>query len=110
MSTGPSQKKAITTDIDLIERQLADPLRRITPEIVERFGDLLREKLASHDPLRREYIRLLVDRVEVGRKVIRIVGSKAALARAASGVPPHMVPKAIREWRARLDSNQWPQD
>ena len=106
-----AQKKAIAADVDLIEHQLADPRRRITPEIVEKFGELLRQKLAGpKEPLRREYVRLLVDRVEVGHQQIRIIGSKVALARAASGVPPHIVPKAVREWRARLDSNQWPQD
>ncbi len=106
-----AQKKAINADAEIIEKHLADPGRRITAKIIERFGDMLQEKLASPaDPLRREYVRLLIDRVEVGREQIRIVGSKAALARAASGVAPHMVPKAVREWRARQDSNLLPQD
>ena len=55
-------------------------------------------------------MKLLVDRVEVGNEEIRITGSKATLARAASGVATHMVPKAEREWRARQESNLWPQD
>ena len=101
-----AQRKAFTADADILERQLADPQRRITPHIIERFSNLLREKFAHvDDPLRREYARPLVDRVEVGHERIRIVGSKSALARAVTGTPPQMVPKAVREWRTRQDSN-----
>ncbi len=106
-----AQKRAITVDIKALERQIDDGERRITPEIVEKFGSLMRNKLRGQaSAARRDYIRLLVDRVEVGHREIRISGSKAALSRAAMGVPPHLVPKAERKWCTRLDSNQWPPD
>ena len=101
-----AQKRAVILDIEALERQLADGERKITPEVLERFGALMADKLRDSDKrARRDYLRLLVSRVEVGEKEIGISGSKAALSRAASGVPPHMVPKAEREWRTRQDSN-----
>ena len=39
-----AQKRAIAVDIDALERQIADGERRITPEIVEKFGSLMRNK------------------------------------------------------------------
>lgn len=105
-----AQKKAILADIDMVERQLSDASRQITPEAVTRFGTLIDSKLNGEDDnLRRAYVRLLIDRVEVGDREIRITGSKAVLAQAASGIPPHMVPKAERKWCARQDSNLRPQ-
>lgn len=105
-----AQKRAVTLDIEALERQLADGEKQITPDVLERFASLLASKLDGSDKRgRRDYIRLLVSRVEVGDREIRISGSKAALSRAASGVPPHMVPKAERKWRARQDSNLRPQ-
>ena len=104
-----AQKRAITVDIKALERQIDDGERRITPEIVENFGSLMRNKLRGQaSAARRDYIRLLVDRVEVGHREIRISGSKAALSRAAIGTPPHLVPKAERKWCTRRDSNPWP--
>ena len=71
----------------------------------------LRNKLRGQaSAARRDYIRLLVDRVEVGHREIRISGSKAALSRAAIGTPPHLVPKAERKWCTRNDSNVRPSD
>ena len=106
-----AQKKAIEADIDLVETQLANGDRSITPEKIEKFGALLSSKLCDQNaPLRREYVRLLIDRIEVGNDVIRITGPKDALAAAASGSPEEGVPKAVRRWRARQDSNLLPQD
>lgn len=105
------QKRAIEADIELLERKLSDPARRITPEILKAFGNLVSDTLSDRgSPLRKPYVDLLVDKVEVGDDLIRISGNRARLAHAASGTPPHMVPKAIREWRARQDSNLLPQD
>lgn len=61
--------------------------------------------------MRREYVHLLVERVEVGDKMVRITGRNAALERAvvAAQTLGAAVPKAERKWRARLDSNQRPQ-
>ncbi len=104
-----AQRISVQADIDVIERQLEAGDRRITPELVTSFGDLLRRKLRGRDPqARREYVQLLVERVEVGDRAIRITGKNAALERAvfASQNPGALVPKADRKWCARLDSNQ----
>ncbi len=104
-----AQKRALAVDIEMTERQLDDGGRKITPEVVARFGDLIAGKL--RDPKqtgRREYLRLLVDRVEVGRSEIRISGSKRSLSHAAMGMAPGMVPRAERKWCAREDSNPRP--
>ena len=106
-----AQKRAVGADIDMIERKLADPGRAITPGILEKFGTLVSSKMRERaSPIRKQYVTLLVDRVEVGDDLIRITGSKSSLARAASGASPHRVPKAEREWCARQDSNLWPPD
>ena len=108
MSIRPSTQ----ADIAVLERQLDAGDRRITPAIIAKFSDLLRRKL--HEPdgrTRKEYIHLLVDRVEVGYREVRITGRNAMLERAimASQTPGAAVPKAEQKWRARLDSNQRPQ-
>ena len=83
-----AQKRAIEADVGLVETQLASGNRAITPETIERFGTLLSSKLCDRDaPLQREYVRLLIDKVEVGNDVIRITGTKDALAVAASSPP-----------------------
>ncbi len=52
------------------------------------FGDLLDRKLRGSDPkVRREYVHLLVDQVEVGAREVRITGSNAMLERAVVACP-----------------------
>lgn len=107
-----AQRMSTQANVDVLEHQLEAENRRITPEIVTRFGDLLRQKLRGPDPrVRREYIQLLVERVEVGDQNIRITGRNTALERAviASQKPDTAVPKADRKWCARQDSNLRPQ-
>lgn len=108
-----AQLAHVKTDIILLERQLANSERRITPERIERFAELMRSRLRIDDPsLRQFYVRALIGRVEVGNEEIRIVGSTKALEHAVGRVdasPPKPVPSIEREWRARLDSNQRPQ-
>ena len=101
-----AQKRSVSVDIEALERQLADGARRITPEVLDKFGALMSAKLREKGNIRREYMRLLVSRVEIGNRTIRITGSKNALSRAATGVPPHMVPKAERKWCTRDDEDE----
>ena len=106
-----AQRTSIEADIVVLERQLDAGDRRITPDIIAKFGQLLDRKLRGPDPkVRREYVHLLVDKVEVGDREIRITGRNAMLERAvvASQAPEAVVPKAERKWCTRLDSNQWP--
>ena len=107
-----AQRVSTDADIAVMERQLGAGDRQITPAVLAGFGELLGRKLRGpNDKVCREYVHLLVDRVEVGDREIRITGRNAALERAviASQTPGAMVPKAERRWRARLGSNQRPQ-
>ena len=106
-----AQKRAVAADIDILKRKLADPAKSINPDILAKFSDLISSTMRDRSsPLRREYVDLLVSRVEVGNSVVRIMGSRTALSRAACGTKPHAVPKTEREWCARQDSNLWPPD
>ena len=102
-----AQKKNVAVEIEQIERQLADTGMAVTPGIVARFGQLIAEKICDGDDrtTRQAYVRLLIDRVEVGKDQIRITGSKRNLAKLAPGTMPQLVPKAERGWRARQGSN-----
>jgi site-specific DNA recombinase len=102
-----AQKKAVNADIALLEGQLAKSERAISPAVLEGFSDLMRRKLSNpaNKVERRAYVRLLINRIEVGRRRIRISGSPHALARAAASAGK-AVPKVEREWCTRLDSNQ----
>ena len=97
-----------------LERQLERSERSITPELIERFAALMRERLRTGNvALRQYYARSILTRVEVGKEEIRLVGSRKALEHATSrtdGKPLGVVPDIEREWRARNDSNVRPPD
>src|SRR3954471_6057793 len=103
---------ALTADISSLERQLASSQRRVTPEIVGRFGALLRDGLRGDNPaLRQAYVRLLIDQVSVEADQVHIRGSRKALERAVIATAASArgkVPSFAREWRTRQDSNLWP--
>lgn len=100
---------SITADIEALERQLKSSQRMITPEIVGRFGDLLRDGLRGENPaLRQAYVRLLVDQVVVEEEQVRIRGSRKALERAviaSAATTRKGVPSFAREWRTVIASN-----
>ncbi|QXQ06956.1 recombinase family protein [Sphingosinicellaceae bacterium] len=98
----------LASEINLVEQQFSCRSQRITPEILERFGILLRQRLSgTNSTVRQSYARLLIDRVEVGRQRVRIVGSKTALAScvAATDRHPNEVPSFERRWCTGRDSN-----
>jgi site-specific DNA recombinase len=100
---------SLTADIEALVHQLKPNQRAVTPEIIGRFGTLLRDGLrGDNPPLRQAYVRLLIDTVIVEDEQIRICGSRKALERAvvasAAGTRKG-VPSFAREWRARQDSN-----
>ncbi|GAA3908878.1 recombinase family protein [Sphingomonas limnosediminicola] len=103
---------AISADIASLERQLGSSRRRITPDVVGRFGKLLSEGLRADNPaLRQAYVRLLIDDVTVDETEIQIRGSRKALERAVIATAASAgtkVPIFAREWRTRQDSNLWP--
>ena len=78
---------------------------------IERFGILMSEKITTGDiSFRRNYLRSIVDGVEVGDNLIRIHGSRASLEQAVIGKEQNEnnVRGFIRKWRARHDSNVRP--
>ena len=95
----------VKADAILLERQLANSERRITPELIVRFGEMVRAKLRGDDAsLRQYYTRAIVSRVEVGDDQIKIVGSTKALEHAVGGAVEGsggLVPSIEREWRTR---------
>ena len=79
------QRDELARDLSDHQKRLAlgDPV--LTPQKIERFGRLLRDKLYDGPPeLRQAYARLLLQEVAVTGQEIRISGSKAVLARCAS--------------------------
>jgi hypothetical protein len=78
----------------------------IDPEAVERFGRAMRENLTSGEvPFRKNYIRSVVDRIEVDDEVIRIIGDKATLEQAVAGcaMGHRGVRSRVPNWRATQD-------
>lgn len=85
----------------------------ITPQKVSAFTELMRDKLRNGDVrARKDWLGAVLDRIEVGDDVVKIVGNKQVLAAAVTGqntAPPN-VRGFVRKWRARQDSNLLPQD
>ena len=112
MSLQRSRITALDTTIDSLERQLARGAARITPEVVDRFGETLKQALVEGEsPFRKAYVRMLVQQVALTNDEIRITGSKLALehalARSSRGKAP-VVPSFDREWCRLGDSNPRP--
>ncbi|WP_419829843.1 recombinase family protein [Methylobacterium sp.] len=85
------------------------PAAAIDPELVARFGTLMRENVTTGEiPFRKAWLQAIVDRVEVDDSVIRIIGDKAnleAVIAAGGASTPAGVRSSVRKWRARKDSN-----
>ena len=109
-----AQLAQVEADIALLERQLANSEKKITPELIERFAEILRKGLRKGETaLRQYYVRSLVGQVEVGDSEIRVSGSTKALEHAVARTDSTAkagVPIIERKWRARQDSNLWPPD
>ena len=92
-----------------MERQLSAANRRVTPEAVQRLGEMIAAKLPSNEPaLRQGYARRFIDKVVVAPDLITIAGPVKALELAASGNPDQLaapVPSLDPEWCRLQDSN-----
>lgn len=80
----------------------------INPALIERFGQIMRERLTTGEiSFRKTYIGAIVDWIVVDDRHIRIMGRKDVLeaAVAAKGGPIPGVRSFLRNWRARQDSN-----
>ena len=80
----------------------------IDEAVLERFGQLMRDKLDQGDVnARRAYIASVVSAIEVGHDRIRIVGQRDTLQRLVRQQQGG-VPGFVRGWRAPQDSNLRP--
>ncbi len=96
--------------IALKRRALETPVVAVSPEKAAAFSAALRAKLRDKEnpAFRRAYLRLMLDKVVVGKESIRISGPKAVLTHQLSAenpLPPSLVPTLMDNWRARRDSN-----
>lgn len=75
------RKAALIETIAGLERQQMRGSKKITPETVARFGDMIIRKLQGDDPVLCQivHVHLLVEKVKVTTTLIRILGSKSAL-------------------------------
>ena len=93
----------------MLEAQLTKGKRQIDERTVDRFGDMLRDKLRGEDSsLRSAYLRMFVAEVRVGPSEIIISGPLSALENGlAVGLPVKegAVPIFDREWCRLQDSN-----
>ena len=89
----------------------ARPPAIIAPELVERFGKLMRSNISEGTiPFRKAWLQSIVDRIEVGADTIRIIGDKANLEQVvAAGQNPAGefagVRSSVRKWRGLRESN-----
>ena len=102
------EREQATAALDRI--QVAErPPTVISPEMLERFVRLMRENVTTCETLfRKAWLQAIVDRVEVGADVIRIIGGKADLEAAkieGRSTAALSVCSSVRKWRARKDSN-----
>ncbi len=82
-----------------------------TPEMVEAFSAVMREKLATGDTqAKKAWLASVISSIEVDDHKVRIIGSPDALAAAVTGTvgAPARVSGFVRKWRTRHDSNVRP--
>ena len=116
----PSLKERIaelkaTRDQAQIDLDRATISRENTPQAIDsdslrRFAETARRRMRGSDGgYRRDHLRALAQRVEVGKGEVRIMGSRTELLRtlvASSGVPPAAsVRTSVPNWRRERDSN-----
>ena len=80
----------------------------ITPERLEAFSALMRDKLDNGDiQARKAYLRSVISAIAVDDEVVSIIGEKATLANVVAGRQAgfNNVRCFVREWRTRHDSN-----
>ena len=109
LATQRTRRADLEQEILLVERQLSAADRRVTPEAIDRLGEVILTKLRSTDPTARQgYARRFIAKVVVAPNAITITGPIKPLEIAANGVSDQqalMVPSLDREWCGREDSN-----
>jgi len=106
------RRDELAAEVSDLQKRITSGEPTITPDKVGAFAALLRDKLRNGSPdLKQAYVRFVMREVSVRDKEIRISGSKAVLARAASAGLDMTAPGVlsfVRQWRTRQDSNLWP--
>ncbi len=104
-----ARRANLEQEVLLIEQQLSTADRRVTPEAVERLGEIIRNKLHSEDhAMRQGYARRFIAKVVVAPTGITITGPIKPLEIAANSGPEKLapaVPSSAREWCPEEDSN-----
>ena len=96
--------------IALRKRALETPITKVTAEKAEAFAVAFRSHLRGQGSpaFRRAYLRLMLDKVVVGKDAIRISGPKSVLAHQLTAeklLPPSLVPTFVDGWRPQGESN-----
>ena len=109
LATQRARRADLEQEIVLIERQLSTTDRRVTPEAIERLGDVILRKLKATDPvLRQGYARRFIEKVVVAPGTVTISGPIHPLEMAVGEDPEKqapVVPSLDREWCRLQDSN-----
>ncbi|MDX7951265.1 recombinase family protein [Lichenihabitans sp. Uapishka_5] len=103
------QRAELSATIPALQDRLRTGPVPISDERIATFSAQVRQRLRHADPsFRRQWLRLFVDEVVVGRREITISGQNDALLKGVTGKPDFfgpVVPSLDREWRTRHDSN-----
>ncbi len=95
--------------IALNERQLDQPIKPIAQSSLDAFSKAMRAQITGGStPFRKAYLRLFIDRIDVGEDEIRISGSDLALMAAAQqqkNTAEPVVPTFAQEWCGWRESN-----
>lgn len=105
------QREELLRQVSSKKRMRQVPGDLLSQANIEKFVATARRRLRDpQSDLRKKYVGLFVDRVEVRDGEVRISGSKEALAAAmqAKATGNGQVPSYVGEWWARQDSNLQP--
>ena len=101
------KQASVDRDISLIAQATRASGRRISPDRIQRFAEMMRDALTGGDPeFRKAYLRLFVDQVTVREAAVHVTGSAAAISHAlahADKTSDPGVPSFMSEWRAGCD-------
>ena len=107
IQTLKNERDIVQATLDRIDTQ-ARQSSSVTPDRIEAFSKLMRDKLDSGDTqARKAYLRSVISRIEVDDQKVRIIGEKAALADVIAGRQTQAgnVRGFVREWRSLGESN-----
>ena len=80
-----ARRQEILTEMAGLKTQTTLPVNLLRPKHIDAFTKSLREKLLDNRAFAKEYPRLLVDEIRVGKKEVKLTGSYAAVAHAVAG-------------------------